>query len=80
MTDPTLDEEQESSGAAKGVDEFSLTIGYLPSLDQVAALLQEGTTSPGSLVAEVRVGNLGVGWKLNFNSFSAQCVCARTVQ
>ena len=63
MTDPTLDEEKDSSRAAKGLDEFSLTIGYLPSLDQVAALLQEGTTSPGSLVTEVRVGNLGLRWK-----------------
>ena len=55
MTDPNLDEEKElSSSPSKGVDEFSLTIGYLPSLDQVAALLHEGTTSAETLVAEVR--------------------------
>ena len=55
MTDPNLDEEKElSSSPSKGVDEFSMTIGYLPSLDQVAALLHEGTTSSETLVAEVR--------------------------
>ena len=55
MTDPNLDEEKELSiSPSTGVDEFSLTIGYLPSLDQVAALLHEGTTSSETLVAEVR--------------------------
>ena len=54
MTDPTLEEEKElSASPSKRGDEFSLTIGYLPSLDQVAALLQEGTTSSETLVAEV---------------------------
>ena len=55
VTDPTLQEEKElSTSPSKRGDEFSLTIGYLPSLDQVAALLQEGTTSSETLVAEVR--------------------------
>ena len=55
MTDPTLEEEKElSASPSKTGEEFLLTIGYLPSLDQVAALLQEGTTSSETLVAEVR--------------------------
>ena len=58
MTDPALHEEDEErcdpSNEPKEVDEASsLTIGYLPSSEQISCLLQEGLCNPEILISDI---------------------------
>lgn len=58
MTDPVLHEEEEErcdpSKEAKEVDSAScLTIGYLPSSEQISCLLQEGLCNPDILISDI---------------------------
>ena len=57
LTDPALHEEEEIinlSAKPKEVDEAScLTIGYLPSSEQISCLLQEGLCNPDILISDI---------------------------
>ena len=55
MTDPTLREEEACELTDKNDpgDSSCLTVGYLPSSEQISCLLQEGLCSPDVLLSDI---------------------------
>jgi len=55
LTDPSLQEEEESDLRDKNEsnDSSCLTVGYLPSSEQISCLLQEGLSSPEILLSDI---------------------------
>ena len=55
MTDPTLQEEEtcDQSSKIEPSDSSCLTVGYLPSSEQISCILQEGLSSPETLLSDI---------------------------
>ena len=55
LTDPSLQEEEASDllDKNKSNDSSCLTVGYLPSSEQISCLLQEGLSSPEILLSDI---------------------------
>ena len=57
MTDPSLHEEEEKRDSSKqgkdAEDASCLTIGYLPSSEQISCMLQEGLCKPETLISDI---------------------------
>merc|ERR1739844_624800 len=55
LTDPTLQEEEtcDQSSKIEPSDSSCLTVGYLPSSEQISCILQEGLSSPETLLSDI---------------------------
>lgn len=55
LTDPTLKEEETCDETSKieSSDSSCLTVGYLPSSEQISCILQEGLSSPETLLSDI---------------------------